>query len=1144
MAFAGSETDGRRDAGGLCLQGVRICLQLVAGAAALGLLACALLYMRLSQGPLDLPPVAKITAEIVNSNMQDARISIGGASLTLGSRGAPSGLRFRDVRVTSLDGTLLLAAPSLAARFHLADLVKGNLRPTRMVLVGARARVLRDTDGRIRVGLGTGPGVVVGGPAGGAAGAGEGSGGPLAADESRAGSDAVASIIEGIVGDEAPVPLLTRLQHVAALGTALTYEDAISGRLWHTRGSDLRIYKTSYGARAVMQAAVTERAEEPTRLLVTAERRAKTGRTDFAIRFEGLRPAVLAEQARALSWAGLLDAALVGHVSLAVQPDGTLGPLEGEMSAENGRLLAVPKSAQAFRSVRLGFRAEAGLQELALTHFDVDGDALKASVQGDLVVEGDDPLSAGALAAQLYVRDLVLNLPERFSEPVRFAAGQAIARVQLDPLEVELGHLHLSEGALTLSASGQAWQVAEDWRFGLRASAQGATVADLKRLWPFGAGGNARPWVVANIYEGEIPQILAQLHVAEGEPELALDFQFEGVGTRYLGAMPPITGGRGTGHLTLEAFDLALEDGQVAPEGGAPIALGGSRLRIPDLGKSVPDADIRLDGDGPILSVLDLIDHAPLRLVSKLGIDLGDVRGRAEVGARIRFPLLAALRIGEIDVDVEAGLTRVATALKLGGAPPLSVSAREIALTATEEEMSLAGRVEADGTPLTVRWEERYGARPGRRLALRGDLTPELLAARGLDVPGFQSGVARSDLTLVQSAGESRITADLDLAGADLAIKPLRWAKAAGRPGTLAVRGRLGDRVSLDSIALDASGLSIEGSVSLGADGRLEQARFSQIRVGERLDLAAEIARDAGAGFEVSLKGKTLDLSDHIRNPPSDDSSGQLALRVSAEVDRLILTPKLKVSPAKGDLTTAADGAITLELSGKAAGRAAFHTRYARRAGAPGTVRMTSENTGRLLSALGLFHGGLGGDLILDAVFRSDGPSDLSGEAEIRNMRVSGADTFGAILEEGGADTAAQEVEGSGVLFDSITIPFDYADGVLALGESIARSPSLAVKVEGEVNEAANELSLYGVISPAYGLTGALDEVPVLGTLLSGGEGEGIFAMTFQAYGSLDDPSFEVNPLSILTPGILRGVFSGRAAKPRQDFLDQLGPTE
>jgi hypothetical protein len=78
------------------------------------------------------------------------------------------------------------------------------------------------------------------------------------------------------------------------------------------------------------------------------------------------------------------------------------------------------------------------------------------------------------------------------------------------------------------------------------------------------------------------------------------------------------------------------------------------------------------------------------------------------------------------------------------------------------------------------------------------------------------------------------------------------------------------------------------------------------------------------------------------------------------------------------------------------------------------------------------------------------------------------------------------------------------------------------------------------VISPAYALTGILDNIPLIGDILSGGKGEGIFAMTFTVRGTLDEPEISVNPLSLLAPGILRKVFSGRTQLPDEDFIEGL----
>ena len=47
-----------------------------------------------------------------------------------------------------------------------------------------------------------------------------------------------------------------------------------------------------------------------------------------------------------------------------------------------------------------------------------------------------------------------------------------------------------------------------------------------------------------------------------------------------------------------------------------------------------------------------------------------------------------------------------------------------------------------------------------------------------------------------------------------------------------------------------------------------------------------------------------------------------------------------------------------------------------------------------------------------------------------------------------------------------------------------------------------------------------------MGPILTGGEGDGLLAVTYAMSGSIEDPKVKVNPLSALAPGFLRGLFS------------------
>ena len=52
-----------------------------------------------------------------------------------------------------------------------------------------------------------------------------------------------------------------------------------------------------------------------------------------------------------------------------------------------------------------------------------------------------------------------------------------------------------------------------------------------------------------------------------------------------------------------------------------------------------------------------------------------------------------------------------------------------------------------------------------------------------------------------------------------------------------------------------------------------------------------------------------------------------------------------------------------------------------------------------------------------------------------------------------------------------------------------------------------------------------LGEIPLIGNLIVGRKGEGLFALDYGITGPLDEPIITVNPLTALAPGFLRNFF-------------------
>ena len=87
--------------------------------------------------------------------------------------------------------------------------------------------------------------------------------------------------------------------------------------------------------------------------------------------------------------------------------------------------------------------------------------------------------------------------------------------------------------------------------------------------------------------------------------------------------------------------------------------------------------------------------------------------------------------------------------------------------------------------------------------------------------------------------------------------------------------------------------------------------------------------------------------------------------------------------------------------------------------------------------------------------------------------------------------------------------------------EMFGVSDSIGLVMEGNINRKDKSLNFEGEISPIHLINMLLKKVPIIGDLLIGEEGEGLFAFEFEMKGDSSDPEVTSNPLSIAKPQIL-----------------------
>ena len=91
----------------------------------------------------------------------------------------------------------------------------------------------------------------------------------------------------------------------------------------------------------------------------------------------------------------------------------------------------------------------------------------------------------------------------------------------------------------------------------------------------------------------------------------------------------------------------------------------------------------------------------------------------------------------------------------------------------------------------------------------------------------------------------------------------------------------------------------------------------------------------------------------------------------------------------------------------------------------------------------------------------------------------------------------------------------------------MAVGPSLGLTMSGyeRYGKKRNTVNVNGLVSPVYIINGVVKAIPLIGTVLGGEKGEGVFGVSYKVQGDSSNPRVSVNPLSLLTPGVFRKIF-------------------
>jgi hypothetical protein len=730
-----------------------------------------------------------------------------------------------------------------------------------------------------------------------------------------------------------------------------------------------------------------------------------------------------------------------------------------------------------------------------------------------------------------------LSLPEHLSQPVPLGGGALTIDIT-DGGDVIAADGSFDLGGPSVAIRAQVGRGGTGWGILVDGGVSDLPLNDLRTYWPPAFNPGTHEWITENLRDGIVDGVTIRLQGwMDGTDvdslqidELTGKIDFSNVTTHYYRPLPPVQHSDGSATFNQTSFDIQIHSGQLR---GLTVNEG-SNVFISNIGTDrLEVASVDLSVQGPLADALWVLDQEPLGYAAEIGLNPDTVKGLA--GARVKFeiPLLKDLKVEEVKIGAAANLSGVEIQDAIEDA---DLTEGELALDLTGTGMKVSGTALILGERAEVRVEESFveGSGIKTREWIKTKIDARGLAELGFDLTGRMTGTTEATVDRETTwNGETLLSLEADLGKTGLLIPELNWEKPEDTAGVVRAKLVLSNGVPqlIRSIEVIAGELAVNASADFDQTGAFLTADISQLRFG-KTRAAGRIERVQNTGWRATLSGPVIDLtpiigaeSDDV-TPSEPDAISPLHIEARLFADKLILSDdRPAVMNAALGIRQTGERLEQLSLKGQIAGGEASMTVDPVRG--ERLLSLRAADAGAFLQAFDTADNIRGGTLKIDGKLTGDGIEDgMDVIVQMDEFRVIDAPGFAKVLSSASFTGLNDTLNGDGIRFARARGRAIVTKDTLDIRDVVAYGPGLGLKLNGVMERETEIAHFVGLLAPAYSLSRLIDQIPVLGELLTGGEGEGLLATEFRLDGPLEDPSITINPLTALAPGFLRDLVS------------------
>jgi hypothetical protein len=1100
------------------------------------------LWWRLNNGPIEIDVATPWLKAAIEQNFGSKHsVSVGGTQIERDEKGHAS-LRILDIVVRDADGTVVASAPKAEIGLSGIGLLSGHIVAQSLNLVGAETAIRVEKDGELTIFAGADKRPLVSAPV-----ASPKVEAPAASETSTPAPQSGATA-NGKSNFEEFAAFLAWLDKLGETGLdgqdlreiglkdgRLTVDDRRSGKQLTFDHMNVALTRPKTGG--LMFKLEAENPDRPW-IITAAIRPVGDGVRAIGLEARNVSSRDLMLALRTKEGGVAADLPLSASMRAEIAADGTPQTVSGEVVADKGTITDPLDPDFSFPIDRAVVRFNWDAQRRNLV---VPFQLRAAGNQFTLRASAEPPKEANApwlvtVARDDPVIDPIILPPPSGSDEEMLALNRANFRFRVYPgkrrIELEQADLHRSDArpshniGVALNGSFDFSGAEPRLAFGIAGTRMPTWATE--RMWPSFVAPNVRQWVLAHMSGGAVDRLVIAGNAPlpdfspNGPPladdGLSIEIETSGMTLAPVDKLPPIKDADLSVRITGQTAAVDVGRGTI-DVAGRRLNVAGGMFRIADthLKPSPSHTTFRVDGTLP--AVAALLSSDGLKDNVGLTLDPAGMRGAVSAEINVDLPIAKVMADNAAQYSISADLTNFgADKLLLGH----KIEGALLKATASNAGYRIAGDVKINGTPAKIEFVKTADA-SDPELNLAANLDEAARRRFGFDLRNGIAGTIpiRLSASIMPVAQDTRMAVEADLTQVKIDDLVPGWDKPAGRGARAAFTlVKTAKATRFEDLAIEGAGANLRGTVELDANGEIASADLPTFSLSEGDKASVKADRASDGMLRVVMRGDVYDGRAFVKS-----SLGGASDRGKKQPD---IDLDIKLGTVAGHNGETLRGvALKMTRRGGRIRNFNLESKIGRDATLLGDIRVRARDNhpvlyfetadaGALFRFTDFYPRMFGGRLWVAMDPPSQDGTPEQGTLSVRDFVVRNEPALQRVLAGGGGDTS------NGIDFSELHADFSKYPGKMAIRDGVVRGPAVGITMEGQIDYARNDTHLRGTFVPFYGINNIFGQIPIVGLFLGGGSNEGLVGITYEAVGPPSAPRVNVNPVTAITPGLLR----------------------